>query len=115
MRTGINTAAAVHTTDTGAEYGTAVLLSFSVVCVLLKNIGTYEFCRVGLFRERSPVVDRSPPLGRDCVIAGTAISEDAYKQVSPFLDVHEGVISIVAFDSDHCVQVRDKNDENVVK
>lgn len=44
---------------------------------------------------------------RLCVIAGTPISEDAYKQVSPFLDVHEGVISIVAFDSDHCVQVRE--------
>ena len=53
-------------------------------------------------------VDRSPPLGRVCVIAGTAITEDAYRQVSPFLDVNDGVISIVAFDGDHCVQVRQK-------
>eukprot|EP00904_Undaria_pinnatifida_P006640 jgi/Undpi1/3105/HiC_scaffold_15.g06479.m1 len=37
---------------------------------------------------------------------GTAITEAAYMEVSPFpLDENEGVISIVAFDGDHCVQM----------
>lgn len=54
------------------------------------------------------LTDLSPRLCLDdhCVVPGTAITEDAYKEVSPFpLDVNEGVISIIAFDGDHCVQV----------